>query len=158
ELSIAAFNVAAGHEYLPIFPNTIDVPISPPVRGVPQPDGKTKWVPTGPPGVHTVTFRFTGDTLDQGNILGDTGAPDIFGPLLANPEQWPTARGHVLTPDLPSAGATELLHSAGAGCFTMRGIPSLSAADPPGLLVDLRNTSAPVVEELVSSKLAAACP
>lgn len=158
ELSIAAFKVAAGHEYLPIFPNTIDVPISPPVRGVPQPDGKTKWVPVGPPGVHTVTFRFTGDTLDQGNILGDTGAPDIFGPLLGNPEQWPTARGHVLTPDLPSVGPTELLHSAGTGCFTMRGIASLSAADPPGLLVDLRNTSAPIVEELISSKLAAACP
>lgn len=158
ELSIAAFKVKTGHDYLPIFANAVNVPISPPVRGIPKSDGTTQWVPTGPPVLHTVSFRFTGDTLEQGNILGDTGAPDIFGPLLANPEQWPTARGHVFTPDLPGTGPVELLHATGAGCFTMRGLPSTGATDPPGLVVDLRSTSAPVVAEPVSSKLAAACP
>ncbi len=153
ELSIA------GHDYLPLpFPNTVDVPISPPVRPVAKPDGTTEWVPTGPATVHTVTFRFTGESLDQGNILGDTGAVDVFGPLLADPENWPTARGHIVTPDLPGSVPLELLHSSGAGCFTMRGLPALGAMDPLGLLVDLRNASAPVVTETASSKLAAACP
>lgn len=158
ETSIAAFKAKEHHSYMPIFANTVDVPVSPPVRGNPRPDGTIEWVPTGPATIHTVTFRFTGDALQQGSILGDTGATDIFGPLLADPEKWPTALGHVTTPDLPGTSPVELLHSTGSGCFTMRGLPSSGATDPPGLLVDLRIASAAVVAERLSSTLVTVCP
>jgi len=158
ETSMASFRVGAGHDYLPLdFPNTINVPISPPVKTTPRADGTLTWASTGVPTAHTVTFRFVGTTLDQGNILADTGAPGVFGPLTADPEKWPAARGHIVAPDAPGGG-WELIHSNGSGCFTVSGIPTASDPDPRGLLVDLRNKSAPTIGEPASSSLLAACP
>jgi len=146
-----------GKNYLPIdIPATLDVPISPPVRGTPNPDGTITWTATGPPTSHTVSFRWRGTNPADPNILSDTGAP-IFGPLTAEPNTWPTALGHITAPDVSGVGG-ELIHSTGSGCFSVAGIPTPSDADPIGLVVDLRNAATPAISEPRSSGLAAACP
>ena len=157
EVSIASWTAANGRSFQPTDSPSIDIPISPPVSSTMMSDGKLKWTATGPPTSHRVTFRWMGATPAQGNILADSGAPGVFGPLTLDPEKWPTALGNISAPDVP-AGGGRLIHSGGSGCFTVAGIPTPSHPDPVGLLVDLRNASAPVVKELLSSALPGTCP
>jgi hypothetical protein len=148
----------AGHTYLPTdAPSTVGIPVSPPVFAQRNPDGTTTWLALGLPTTHTVKFRWRGTLPGDANILSDTGAPSVFGPLAADPATWPTALGHISAPDL-TAGNWELIHSTGAGCFTVVGLPTPLAPDPLGLLVDLRNPSSPTIGEPRSSSLATACP
>jgi hypothetical protein len=158
ETSMAAYTASAGHDYLPLeIAATVNVPISPPVTSVPQSDGTLKWLSAGPPSLHTVTFRFRGQQLDDPNILADTGAPGFYTTLNGKPETWPGATGHITTPDL-AGPARPLVHSSGQGCFTVSGIPRNGDSDPRGLVVDLRNAAALVIDQPASSTLAARCP
>jgi hypothetical protein len=157
EQSMTSWTSANGHDFEPDDAPSIDVPISPPVMslGV-RSDGSQIWRATGMPASHKVTFRWLASER-QANIVADTGAPGVFGPLASIPEGWPTALGHISAPDLPS-GAGELLHSTGSGCFTLAGLPTPSNPNPIGLFVDLRNASAPNIVEPRSSALAGLCP
>jgi hypothetical protein len=157
EQSIAAWTSAHGHEFEPDETPSIDVPISPPVvaSGF-RPNGQQIWRATGPPTSHKVTFRWLASEREA-NIISDTGAPTVFGPLNSLPEGWPTALGHITAPDVPG-GAGELLHSSGSGCFTLAGVPTPSNPNPTGLFVDLRNAGSPNITEPPSSTLAGLCP
>lgn len=105
EQSRVAWVASRGHLMRPNDTPSMSVPISPPVMGSLQSDGSTKWTATGMPDSHQVTFRWmatdpNGASSDpnQANILGDTGAPTVFGLLTGPPESWPTALGHKFSP------------------------------------------------------------
>jgi hypothetical protein len=156
ELSIAAFETNS-HAYLPgDIPNNVDIPISPPVKNLSSDPNAPNWRATGAPSAHTVTFRWIGTGNGQSQILGDTGAASTYGPLAGDWTKWPTAIGHVTSPDAAVAG--KLLHSGGAGCFSVAGLPTAGDPDPLGLLVDLRDLKAPKVVESRTSTLLAVCP
>jgi hypothetical protein len=158
EISMATYRVTSGHDYLPLdMPATVSVPISPPVSSTPQSDGTLKWTATGPPSMHTVTFRFRGSQPGDPTILSDSGAPTLYPALSGDPETWPTAIGQVTTPDLPTM-TQPLVHSSGQGCFTVAGLRRVGDTDPRGLVVDLRNPAALVIDEPPSSTLAGRCP
>lgn len=158
ETSMAAYTASTGHDYLPLeIPATVNVPISPPVRSIPQSDGTLKWLATGPPGFHTVTFRFRGQQLNDPNILDDTGAPGFYRALNGDPETWPAALGRMTSPDVASAPPA-LVRSSGQGCFTVAGVPRQGDSDPRGLVVDFRDAAALVIEQLPSSSLPSRCP
>ena len=156
ESSISNF-AANNHPYLPRgISNSVNIPISPPVRNV-SPDALSpNWHAIGPPTFHTVTFQWDGANHGQSQILTDSGAALTFGPLAADWAKWPTALGHVTAPD--AGVATELLHSNGSGCFSLAGLATGAQPDPVGLLVDLRDSKAPSIVELRTSALAASCP
>ena len=109
------------------------------------------------PGFHTVTFRFRGQQLNDPNILDDTGAPGFYTVLNRDPETWPAALGRMTTPDFVSP-PPPLVRSSGQGCFTVAGLPREGDSDPRGLVVDLRNTAALVIDQPPSSSLLTRCP
>jgi hypothetical protein len=84
-------------------------------------------------------------------VFDDTGAPGFYSQLAAAP----TAAGHISAPDLGFSG--EFIRSSGSGCFTVAGLPTPADADPPGLVVDLRDLANPKVETRKTSALAGAC-
>lgn len=143
---------AAGQDYRPDAAASIDVPLAPPVvRG---PSGA--WMPTAPPSKHTVSFRWP--VVDGTAILGDSAALGLYaaGALGAAPVTWPTALGHVVAPDSTGPPATPI-SSVGDGCLTIAGFPTPRDRDPLGLLIDLRNSATPIVEEHRNSSLASRC-
>jgi hypothetical protein len=144
---------AIGKRYLP---NTdtarIRVPISPADRLQ-----DTTWVATDTGSGHLVSFRWWSANKVDGNIISDTGAPGVFGPLALAYTQWPTAAGHVTAPDVSGADGA-LLRSSGDGCFTLAGFPTRADSNPTGLVVDLRDAKAPRVEQPLTATLATRCP
>jgi hypothetical protein len=85
-------------------------------------------------------------------ILDDTGAPGFY---LTDASSI-TANAHVSALDATSSG--DLIRNLGFGCFTVAGLPTPTTPDPPGLVVDLRNLTAPKIDETKkTSELASAC-
>jgi len=148
ERSMTQFR-ASGHDYVPGLPATIDVPIAPPVTA----NGKT-WTPTAAPSFHSVSFGWP--VIGTTSMFDDTGAPAFFPGLGSDPAKWPTAFGHVTAPD--TVAPARVLHNNGNGCFTLAGFATPSDPDPVGLLVDLRDSAAPVVSNRRTSDLASLCP
>lgn len=151
DLSMAAFK-GTGQDYWPKGTAFVDVPIGPPVTRVGE-----DWKPaTTVVSTHRVTFRWP--VINDVSILGDSGAPGVFGPttLGGAHHTWPTALGHVSAHDGP--GSSALIHSAGTGCFTVAGFPTASKPDPEGLLVDFRDSANPRIETAPASHLAPRCP
>ncbi len=137
-------------------PQRIDVPISPAVTAAPGPKGSTLWTASGPPLKHTVRFRWGLSPVTQPNIIDDTGAPGLYGPLGSDLVLWPSARGHISAPGVtPFAG--DLLTSDGNGCFTLAGMPTPANSDPRGLVVYLRKPASPVIAEVATSALKGKC-
>jgi hypothetical protein len=132
------------HHYAPLEAHPIVVPISPSVI---KNDGS--WTAIGPPSSHTVTFQWGA----RGQfILDDTGAPGFYSTDMSSV----TANAHVSTPDAVVNGG--LIRNLGFGCFTVSGLPTPTTPDPPGLVVDLRNLTAPKVDETRNtSALTSAC-
>ena len=149
-------NLSGGHDYLPGGPSAgVGIPISPPVQQ--GADGKWRPVPGAPADAHTITFRWP--TPDNASILSDTASPGLYGPLAADWRKWPTAAGALSVPDVPGipTGAA-FIRNSGDGCIAIPGLPLPSNPDPTGLVVDLRNASAPVVKEIPDAAVAGACP
>jgi hypothetical protein len=142
--AMKAYRDEKGHGYAALEAQYLAVPISPPV--VKGPNGT--WVRTGLPSSHTVIFQWgAGGQF----VFDDTGAPGFYSQLAAAP----TAAGHISAPDLGFSG--EFIRSSGSGCFTVAGLPTPADADPPGLVVDLRDLANPKVETRKTSALAGAC-
>ncbi|MFN8570840.1 MAG: hypothetical protein U0132_02210 [Gemmatimonadaceae bacterium] len=155
--SMFAHRSASGGDYtVAATPQSVDVPISPPVIGDLIPGGHTLWHSTGPPDKHTVRFRWGLAPVTQPNIIDDTGAPSLYGPLASDLVLWPTARGHISAPGVTSF-VSDLMTNDGNGCFTLSGLPTLSNPDPRGLVVDMRAVATPVIVEQATSSLKDRC-
>ncbi len=155
--SMFAHRSASGGDYtVAATPQVVDVPMSPPVIGTIGLGGHVLWASAGPPTKHTVRFRWGVAPSTQPNVMDDTGAPGLYGPLSSDLVLWPSARGHISAPGVPPFPG-ELLTSGGAGCFTMAGLPTLMNPDPRGLVVDLRSAATPVIDEVATSVLKDRC-
>ncbi|MDC9822982.1 hypothetical protein PRN20_04500 [Devosia sp. ZB163] len=130
---------------------SVAVPVSPPVSSTP--DG---WRPSGPASAHGVTFQWT--ISGDAQVLMDVLDSETAG-ILAQPHPaWPTAHGAVFAPDVDSTRSFPLFQSGGNGCFTVAGLPTVSESDPPGLLVDMRGTGVPFIDNTMpSSALGGRC-
>jgi hypothetical protein len=85
-------------------------------------------------------------------IFDDTGAPGFY----TADATTITANAHVSAPDTAPSG--DLIRNLGFGCFTVAALPTPTTTDPPGLLVDLRDLTAPKIDETrKTSALASAC-
>jgi hypothetical protein len=159
ESSIASFRSSSGHDYQPVSTiSTVDVPISPPVKSSPTPFGPPVWKATGMPTAHTVSFRWVGQNMNQSLVLADSGAASaLYSTLAKDWTTWPTARGHISSPDFTAFGP-EFVHSSGTGCFTVSGLPTSAMPTPRSVRVDLRSASTPVIDEPSLASLPALCP